>query len=134
MKKLLLLLLIVPVFGVSQEAETPPEVLLCDEITKLVNSNYNTEHNNSDNTASEKEEYLKWPKLIYSYQSAVENNGVLYGEKIGWREVEGGVQNITWMSVMSKNCEAFKKMLEDLDIEYEATSEVIKYEEMGNED
>ena len=35
---------------------------------------------------------------------------------------------------MSKNCEAYKKMLEDLDIEYEATSEVIKYEEMGNED
>ena len=134
MKKILLILLIVPVLGVSQEVETPPEVLFCDEMTKLFNSNYNTEHNNSDRTASEKEENLKWHKLIYSYQSAIENNGVLYGEKIGWREVEGGVQNITWMSVMSKNCEAFKKILEDLDIEYEATSEVIKYEDMENED
>ena len=129
MKKLLLLLLIAPLFGFSQEVETPPEVLLCDEITKVVNSNYNIEHNNSDRTASEKDDPLKWPKMIHSYQSAIEKNGVLYGEKIGWREVEGGVQNITWMSVMSKNCEAFKKMLKDLDIQYEATSEVIKRED-----
>ena len=130
MKKLLILLLIVPVLGFSQEVETPPEVLLCDEITKFVNSNYtNWEHNNSDRTASEKDDPLKWQKMLHSYQSAIEKNGVLYGEKIGWREVEGGVQNITWMSVMSKNCEAFKKMLKDLDIQYEANSEVIKRED-----
>ena len=31
---------------------------------------------------------------------------MIYGEKIGWRAVEGGVQTITIESVMFKNCEA----------------------------
>ena len=129
MKKLFLLLLIAPVLGFSQEVETPPEVLLCDEITKFVNSNYNRDRNNSDRVSSEKEEYRKWMKSITNYMAAISDNMALYGEEIGWREVEGGVQKITWESVMSNNCEAFKKMLKDLDIQYEANSEVIKRED-----
>ena len=129
MKKLLVLLLITPVFGVSQEVETPPEVLFCDEITKYVNSKQYGERKNSDKTASEKEEFNQWLKSTFDLLSVIEGYGVIYGEKIGWREVEGGVQNITIESVMFKNCEAFKKMLKDLDIAYQANSEVIKYED-----
>ena len=129
MKKLLLLLLIAPLFGFSQEVETPPEVLFCDEITKYVNSKQYGERKNSDKTASEKEEFNQWLKSTFDLLSVIEGNGVIYGEKIGWREVEGGVQNITVESVMFKNCEAFKKMLSDMDIAYQATSEFIKYED-----
>ena len=133
MKKLLILLLIAPVLGFSQEVETPPEVLLCDEITKLVNLNYYREQNNSDSTASKKDA-RKFAEWFHSTESAIRKNGFLYGEKIGLRKVEGGEQIITWMSVMSKNCEAFKKMLKDLNIQYEANSEVFKYEDMEDED
>ena len=129
MKKLLLLLLIAPVLGFSQEVETPPEVLLCEEATKYVNSKQYEDRKNTDRTASEKEEFSKWLKYFLSLQDEILSNGVLYGEKIGWREVEGGVQDLTFNSLMAKNCEAYMKMLIDLGIADQATSKIIKYED-----
>jgi hypothetical protein len=129
MNKLLLLLLIAPVFGFSQEVETPPEILFCEEATKYVNSKQYEERKNPDRTASEREEFKQWLKLFTNLMDEIISNGVLYGEKIGIREVEGGFQDLTFNSLMAKNCEAYMKMLSDMGIADQATSEIIKYED-----
>ena len=43
---------------------------------------------------------------------------MLYGEKIGWRERKDGWEEITFNTIMANNCDGFKKLLFDLEIDF----------------
>tara|TARA_B100000989_G_C19440114_1_gene426908 strand:- start:313 stop:720 length:408 start_codon:yes stop_codon:yes gene_type:complete len=79
----------------------PPEVILCDEFTEYVNSKQHIESNFSDGPASE--EFRKWLRYINDLISSVEKYGILYGEKIGWREAKAFFKEFKYDIISSKN-------------------------------
>lgn len=113
----LILLFLIHFSSFSQTSDAiPPEVKLCDEFTEYVNSKQHIESDCSDEPASE--EFRKWIRYIHDLTSSVENNGMLYGEKIGWREGKDGWEEITFNTIMANNCDGFKKLLFDLEIDF----------------
>ena len=88
---------------------------LCIKETEYVNSKQHIESDCSAEPASE--EFRKWIRYIHDLTSSVEKNGMLYGEKIGWREGKDGWEEITFNTIMANNCDGFKKLLFDLEID-----------------
>ena len=103
-------------FFLTNSNTIPPEVIICDEFTEYVNSKQHIESDCSDEPSSE--EFRKWIRYIHDLTSSVEKNGMLYGEKIGWREGKDGWEEITFNTIMANNCDGFKKLLFDLEIDF----------------
>ena len=137
MKKLLLLLLIAPVIGLSQKVDIQPEIKLCDYVTSYLNSKHYEDKLESSGRPEYKLQAI-WGILFKNNSqsedlllSIYDNDKLMYGENFYVLEGEDPWDRGagTFNSLFAKNCEAYKKLLTDLEIDpeiYDLHGDIIK--------